>query len=69
TAMVPAFEILVNSLAMANTIRDGDNHKIPSLITTGLAQGMQSMEVSLRGLVAAKKITQAQMDEILAEES
>ncbi|HVM33212.1 MAG TPA: PilT/PilU family type 4a pilus ATPase [bacterium] len=69
TAMVPAFEILVNSLAMANTIRDGDTHKIPSLIMTGMSQGMQSMETSLRALVAAKKITQAQMDEILAEES
>ncbi len=69
TAMVPAFEILVNTLAMANTIRDGDYYKIPSLITTGLSQGMQSMEVSLRSLVAAKKITQAQMDEILTEES
>jgi twitching motility protein PilT len=69
TAMVPAFEILVNSLAMANTIRDGDTHKIPSLITTGLSQGMQSMEASLRGLLAAKKITQAQLEEILAEES
>jgi twitching motility protein PilT len=69
TAMVPAFEILVNSLAMANTIRDGDTHKIPSLITTGLSQGMQSMEASLRALLAAKKITQAQLDEILAEES
>ena len=69
TAMVPAFEILVNSLAMANTIRDGEYHKIPSMITTGISQGMQTMEGSLRGLVAAKKISQVQADEILAEES
>lgn len=69
TAMVPAFEILVNSLAMANTIRDSDTHKIPSLIATGGSQGMQSMDASLRSMVASTRITQAQMDEILAEES
>ncbi len=67
--MVPAFEILVNSLAVANTIRGEEFHKIPSLIVTGMAQGMQNMESSLKALVAGKKITQAQADEILAEES
>ncbi|MGH7740011.1 MAG: type IV pilus twitching motility protein PilT [bacterium] len=69
TAMVPAFEILVNSLAMSNTIRDGDTHKIPSMILTGGAHGMQSMEASMRELVASKKVDQAQVDEIMAEES
>ena len=69
TAMVPAFEILVNSLAMANTIRDSDTHKIPSLIATGGSQGMQSMDASLRSMVASTRITQAQMDEIMAEET
>jgi twitching motility protein PilT len=69
TAMVPVFEILVNSLAMANTIRAEEYHKIPSLIVTGALQGMQTMEASLKALVAAKKISQAQADEILLEES
>lgn len=69
TAMVPAFEILVNTLAMANVIREGDYFKIPSMISTGGAVGMQTMETALKELVAAKKITQAQADEILAEES
>jgi twitching motility protein PilT len=69
TAMVPAFEILVNSLAMANIIREGDYFKIPSMISTGAGLGMQTMEIALKGLVAEKKITQAQADEILAEES
>ncbi len=68
-AMVPAFEILVNSLAMANTIRSEEYHKIPSMIATGGSQGMQTMEASIKALVAAKKITQAQADEILAEEA
>lgn len=69
TAMVPAFEILVNSLAMANTIRGEEYHKIPSLIATGALQGMQTMEMALKGLVAAKKITQTQAEEILLEET
>lgn len=67
-SMVPAFEILVNSLAMANTIRSEEYHKIPSMIATGGSQGMQTMEIAIKGLVAAKKITQTQADEILAEE-
>ncbi len=66
--MVPAFEILVNSLAMANTIRSEEYHKIPSMIATGSGIGMQTMAASLTQLVAAKKITQAQADEILVEE-
>jgi twitching motility protein PilT len=67
--MVPAFEILVNSLAMANTIRSEEYHKIPSMVATGGGLGMQTMGASLVSLVAAKKITQEQADEILLEES
>jgi twitching motility protein PilT len=69
TAMVPAFEVLVNTFAMANIIREGDYFKIPSMISTGAGIGMQTMETALRDMVAAKKITQAQADDILAEES
>jgi twitching motility protein PilT len=69
TGMVAAFEILVNITAIANVIREGEFFKIPSLITTGTLQGMRTMGASLKALVAAKKITQAQVDEILAEES
>ncbi len=68
-ALVPAFEILVNSLAMANTIREGEYHKIPSMITTGQSLGMQSMETAIRSLVSAKRITQPQADEILMEDA
>jgi len=68
-SMVPAFEILVNSLAMANTIRSEEYHKIPSMVATGGSAGMQTMEAAIKGLVAAKKITQAQADEILSEEA
>jgi twitching motility protein PilT len=67
--MVAAFEILVNVMAVSNVIREGEFFKIPSLITTGTLHGMQTMETALKGLVAAKKITQAVADEILAEET
>jgi twitching motility protein PilT len=56
-------------LAVANTIREEQYHRIPSMIATGSSQGMQTMEASLKSLVAAKKISQAQADEILAEEA
>ena len=69
TTMVPAFEILVNSLAMANTIRDGDMHKIPSMIATGPSQGMQTMEISLGRWRRPKRSSQTQVEEILLEES
>jgi twitching motility protein PilT len=69
TGMVPAFEILANSLAISNTVRDGEFHKLPSIIATGAASGMQTMEASLKALVTAKKISQNQADEILAEET
>jgi twitching motility protein PilT len=68
TGMVAAFEILVNIQAVSNTIREGEFFKIPSLITTGALHGMQTMEAALKSLVAAKKITQAVADEVLAEE-
>jgi twitching motility protein PilT len=68
TGMVAAFEILANYTAVANVIREGDFFKIPSVIATGALQGMQTMEAALKGLVAAKKITQAAADDILSEE-
>jgi twitching motility protein PilT len=67
TGMVAAFEILSNVMAVSNVIREGEFFKLPSLIATGAQHGMQTMEVALKALVAAKKITQAAADEILAE--
>jgi twitching motility protein PilT len=69
TGMVPAFEILVNIMAISNVIREREFFKIPSLIATGALNGMQPMEVAIKALVAAKKITPALADEILSEES
>ena len=48
---VAALEILYGSSALASMIRDGKSHQIGGLISTGKAQGMISMDDSLRKLV------------------
>jgi twitching motility protein PilT len=48
---VAALEILYGSSALASLIRDGKSHQISGLISTGKAQGMISMDDSLRKLV------------------
>ena len=42
---------------MRNLIREGKTHQIYSLIQTGGAHGMQTMDASLAGLVRENKIT------------
>jgi twitching motility protein PilT len=53
-----ACEILVPTPAVRNLIREGKIHQIPSVIQTGSAHGMQSMDSALATLVRAGKITQ-----------
>ena len=43
--------------AVRNLIREGKTHQIYSVLQTGGAQGMQTMDASLAGLVRAGKIT------------
>lgn len=54
---VAAFEILLFSDAVRNTIREGKTHQIPSLMQTSLGLGMQSMDYSLAQLVRNRLIT------------
>ncbi|KQN64606.1 type IV pilus twitching motility protein PilT [Erwinia sp. Leaf53] len=44
---VALFEVLVNTPAVANLIREGKTHQLPALIQTGSQQGMQTFEQSL----------------------
>ncbi len=44
---VALFEVLVNSPAVANLIREGKTHQLPALLQTGSQQGMQTFEQSL----------------------
>ncbi len=52
-----AAEVLVPTPAVRNLIREGKTHQIYSALQTGGAQGMQTMDASLAGLVRAGRIT------------
>jgi twitching motility protein PilT len=52
-----AAEVLVPTPAVRNLIREGKTHQIYSTMQTGGAQGMQTMDASLAGLVRAGRIT------------
>jgi twitching motility protein PilT len=52
-----AAEILVPTPAVRNLIREAKSHQIYSVLQTGAAHGMQTMDASLADLVRAGKIT------------
>src|ERR1700751_2413614 len=54
-----AAEVLVPTPAVRNLIREAKSHQIYSVLQTGSAQGMQTMDSSLASLVRAGKITRA----------
>jgi twitching motility protein PilT len=55
--LVPTYELLINNSAVANLIRENRIHEIPSIIETGLEQGMIDMNRSLARLVQNGTIT------------
>ncbi|OGH83981.1 MAG: hypothetical protein A2261_03440 [Candidatus Magasanikbacteria bacterium RIFOXYA2_FULL_44_8] len=55
---VPAREILVNTSAVANLIRENDISQIKSVIQTGAKDGMVTMENSLKALLKEGWITE-----------
>ena len=54
-----AAEVLVPTPGVRNLIREGKTHQIYSLIQTGGQHGMQTMDMSLAGLVRSQQITMA----------
>jgi len=52
-----AVEILLSSPAVGNLIREGKLPQVASVIQTGSAEGMQTMDQALQQLVDQKKIT------------
>jgi twitching motility protein PilT len=74
---VMALEMLVNTSAIANCIREGKTFMIPGLIQTGKAQGMRLMddslqELYLKGIISAEECTtratdKAMMDKFLKD--
>jgi twitching motility protein PilT len=55
--LVPAYELLINNNAVSNLIRENRIHEIPSVVETGLEQGMIDMNRSLARLVQNGEIT------------
>lgn len=49
---IAAFEVLVNTHAVANLIRSNQLHQIESLMQTGAGNGMQTMETAVAQLIA-----------------
>jgi twitching motility protein PilT len=52
-----ALEILVGSSAVSALIREGKSFQIPSVMQSGQAQGMQTMDMALERLVRAGTVT------------
>ena len=57
---VMAQEILINTPAISNLIREGKTAQIYSQIQTGANQGMQTLERALANLVHAGKVTRSE---------
>ncbi len=53
-----ACEVLVPNAAVRNLIREGKTHQLYSVLQTGSAQGMQTMDTALVGLVRSGKVSQ-----------
>jgi twitching motility protein PilT len=67
---VAAHEILLGSGALASLIREGKTQQIGGYIQTGLADGMQPMDLSLEKLVRAGTVKpEAAMEKALDKES
>lgn len=55
--LVPVYELLVNTKAVANLIRDKRTHEIDNMIETGMEHGMMSMNRALIEFVRSGDIT------------
>jgi twitching motility protein PilT len=55
--LVPAYELLINTKAVANVIREGRTHEVDMLIETGSDHGMISLNQSLLELIRSGDIT------------
>ncbi|HEX5309894.1 MAG TPA: type IV pilus twitching motility protein PilT [Solirubrobacteraceae bacterium] len=60
---VAACEVLVPTPAVRNLIREGKTHQIYSVLQTGSAQGMQTMDAALVQLVRSGRISQKLAEE------
>jgi len=56
--LIPACELLINTKAVSNLIREKRTHEIPTVIETGSQDGMIDMNRSLAELVARGEVSQ-----------
>lgn len=54
---IPAFEILVGTPAVKNTVREGKTHLIDNIIQTSQERGMMNLETYLADLIERGKVT------------
>lgn len=67
--MVAAFEVMVNTVAIANIIRTGESFKLEGMMQMGAKDGMKLMENSLEELLKAGQITRESRKEYSLKES
>lgn len=58
SGVVPAYELMINTPAVSNLIREGRSHELRSVIETGSEEGMIHMDRSLAELVRSGLISQ-----------
>ncbi|KFZ42492.1 type IV pili twitching motility protein PilT [Anoxybacillus flavithermus] len=64
---IAATEILINNAAIANLIRNGKIHQIPSVMQTNRALGMHTLEASIKELVQQGLIARETVEPYLQE--
>ena len=57
SGVLPALEILVNTISVAKAIEGGQTEKLPGIMELGTNEGMQTFDQALRAMVAANRIT------------
>ncbi|MCC5895799.1 MAG: type IV pilus twitching motility protein PilT [Alkalibacterium sp.] len=58
---VAATELLINNAAIKNLIRNEKMHQIPNVLQTSKDQGMHTMEMSMKQLIAEKLISEMEL--------
>ena len=58
---VAATELLINNTAIKNLIRNEKMHQIPNVLQTSKDQGMHTMEMDMRQLIAEKRISELEL--------
>ncbi|GEK89325.1 twitching motility protein PilT [Alkalibacterium putridalgicola] len=58
---VAATELLINNSAIKNHIRSEKMHQIPNVLQTARDQGMHTMEMSIKNLIAEKRIRASEL--------